>query len=651
MIKSEVAYVEPIEEWWPEQILDKEFRKAHYRAASDIQGVVRIHFADRTRDVDIRQAIFNLPFFQIAAAFGLPIEDKYFIPRKPMNNGALFNYLNTYYFAIMNQNSIANSEKLKQVTWDAINEAYSFLSTHISDYYVTIDMLELTNVMNSPTIKEIVATKWNIKPEWGSDVIEKYVDVQSARIREALNDGKLINSEALAIFSRVGQLNPHQTPQVMYAYSVRTDVSDAIVRKPIIGSGIDGLLDTVEFVVEGLSAKKSAFYNRNGVADSQFAGRKQHLLCSSLQHIYPGDCGSTNYVRLKVTDKNFKNLAGKIAILDGKQVVLDNNIVGTLVGTTIAMRSPMTCRYRNGVCTACGGSIFAHLHMNINIGILSAVHVIEPTTQMILSAKHLIKTLSIVYNLPTTAIPYFLRTDSGRIKWRPNMYDKISHMELGIPLKSFKGSIHDVTYLSPKKLLKDEVFSSVPTCMLRSTGETDHVENLVLEQNKQAPFLALDFLIHMKKVYDQISMEDGVIWIPLKGTNKIDIFGTNIINDNMLMFVNSVTSFLSSPIRNYTSCSDALQAFSDLIYSKVSANIVHIETVLKAYLVTSSLDYRIPLVENPDDVHFQTTSQILGHRHVGTKLGYQGLAQYLAQPSTYLVARQSNPFDMMTVGR
>ena len=142
-----------------------------------------------------------------------------------------------------------------------------------------------------------------------------------------------------------------------------------------------------------------------------------------------------------------------------------------------------------------------------------------------------------------------------------------------------------------------------------------------------------------------------MLWVPLEGTEKFPIFRTIVVNDNMLQFVNQVGSFLSDTVREHTSCHTALQQFSDIIHAKVSANIVHLETLLKAYEITSPMDYRVPLVTDADNVMFQTTASIMNNRHVGTKLAYEGLKQYMGLPSTYLVPHQSSPFDLFTIGR
>lgn len=634
--------MEPI--WSYQQIIDPSFRESMESQITSMTGTVVVELSDGKIRVGIRQAFLNLFYWEVPTAFGIPICKRHFVKYSPPNMSNIISALDPYYDEIMGMD-IHNAKKLKMTLWNVIQQLYRLASTTLLPYISSIDIEDLAMIMEDPPMKAIIDTKWKLRPEMGTDVIEKYIDAQNKAIMNLLGTKDALKCQVLLPYQKVKQLNKFQVPQTMYAFGVRTDVNDNIVRLPVIGSAIDGLQNIEEFAVESLSAKKSAFYNHMAVRDSQYFGRRQHLIASSVQHIHDGDCGSTALVKFYVTEENCMNLIGKNIVENGQLINLTQDNVRNYINQEIHMRSPMTCRYRKGVCQVCGGSVLGNINRNINIGILSAVHVIEPTTQKILSAKHLIKTMSMIYEIPGEAAKILVRSKSSELKWKPDMAAHVKDLQIGIPMHCMKAAIHDVTMLRTDRVIVEEHFTSMMGFALRD--KQGNTQQYYLESGGQIPFLTSEMLIHFRDHYDEMELVDGVIWLPLAGTENMPIFRTVVVNDNMLLFVKSVSEFLNKTISVHTDCSNALRAFSDIIYSKVSTNIVHIEVLLKAYLVEGNGRFDIPLVTDPSNVHFQTNSAILSNRHVGVKLGFEKLDEYRHSASTYLVAKSKTPFDLM----
>ena len=639
-----------METWSYQDITDREFMLHQAKAVEQCRGKVRLNLHDGDLIVGKRMAVVNLFFMQVLKAFNIPVCKRHWIKRRPFNGSTTASAWNQYYLEIVQPNP-KNAKAFKRAVWDAMQDLYSFTSINLLPWSCSIDGVDISEIVTDPKMEKIIQTKETFKPELGTDVIEKMLDVGSKEMMRLLGTPGELQNEALLPFQRVKQLNKFQVPQTLFAYGIRTDVNDNIIGLPVKGSVVSGLRDIQEFACESLSAKKSQFYSQVAVPGSQYFGRKQHLIASSIEHIYDTDCGSTALVSFDVTEKNYQNLVGKLIAVDGKYLTLTKDNVGDFINTTIHMRSPMTCKYRTGVCSVCGGRIFDNINRKLNIGILCSIQVIAPTTQKILSAKHLIKTNTILYQVPPITNKILIRTNSTDVRWKPEIYDRLDKLEMGIPLKYFT-SIHDVTMIRSDKPIAEEKYSQIYDFFIRSTREKDSDRPPVrvrLESNGQVPYLSAEMLLLIRNNYHDLKMDKQFIWIPMKDTKKIALFRNIVINDNMLLFVKTVDRFLSKDIKGYTKCSDALNDFSRIVHDKVVANIVHLETLLKAYMISSNSDYRIPRVEDPDNVMFQTTASILNNRHVGTKLAYQGLNQYICHPSTYLVSHQQSPFDWMTV--
>lgn len=639
-----------MEKWSLQDLTDVSFRQRLDKVICDKKGLVHMEFSDGVIEASIRQAYLNLFWLQIPHAFGIPLRKDHFIKRVEPTTGNFTGAWSKYYDEIMGQD-FHHAKKLKQVVWSVIQTMHDVSCTYLLPYSRSLDIMDIADIMLDPKMKPILDEKNLIKPEMGTKVIETFIDAHNDKIMSLMNkkeDG--LKCDALLPFRRVEQLNRMQIPQTIFAFGVRTDVNDTIIRLPVVGSALSGLRNIQEFAVESLSAKKSLFYNHVAVADSQYFGRKQHLLGSSLHRIIPGDCGSKLLVPFKVPLKKFKNVIGKLVVVDGKYVTLDRNNIGKYAGQTVMMRSPITCKYRTGVCEVCGGSVFRNLNRKLNPGVLSASEIISRVSQKILSAKHLIKTNTIAYELPSAATKYLYKSSTDEIRWSANMTDKLANSSLGIEVEDFPGYT-DIWLLKSDRPTKEEQRSMLHQFTLRNdkTGKTTTVGLAVSdgEDKLQVPHFSSEMLFYIRDHLAEVRPDDGKIWIPLNGTQKFPIFRTHIVNDNMLMFVKRVSGFLSKVIKDYTSASEALQDFADIIYDKVDVNIVYIETLLKAYMISSDTDYRIPEVTDIENVKFQTNPNILTNRHIGLWLAFQGLDRGLSQPSTYLQAKSSNPMDLI----
>ena len=633
-----------VEVWSYDQITNPEFKTEIAKTICDTNGLVDLQLSDGTIRVSRRMAWLNLYWMSIPLKFGIPVAKRHFVKRISLNGKTHSKALTRYYDEIMGL-SIDNAKRLKQVIWESYNELYEAASTWLLPYSRTIDILDMAQIVHDPKMEKIIKTREVISPLMSSKEIEDHVGIHTNEIMDLLDENKDgVANKRLLPYRRTDQLNKFQVPQTIYCFGTRTDIDDSIVSYPVVGSALSGLRNIMEYAVESLSAKKSLCYNHVAVADSQYFGRQQHLLASTVAHIYRGDCGSQNPIPYKVPEKKYENLIGKLIVEDGKYVWLTADNVASYAGKTVMMRSPLTCLHTDGVCEACAGRVIQNINRKLNIGILSAMHLVEPVTQGILSAKHLIKTKSIIHNLSATTNKVLYHSSASEIRWVPSVIDRLNGCCLGVPVAFFP-KFTDVVYIRRDKPIKEESFSNLEHVFFRN--KEGKVTKLDLVDKEQAPYFSAEFLSYVRDHYSECDIKDEIIWIPLEDTLRIPMMRVVIINDNLLAFVKKVDNFLGHDIREYTSCAALLKDFTDLLYSKVDVNIAHPEILLKAYMITSNQDFRIPSVRDQNDVHFQTTNGVLTYRHVGTCLAFEGLHKYLTSPSTYLTIKQGSPFDLM----
>lgn len=633
-----------VETWTYAQITDINFINQIGETICDESGHVRLQMSDGVIEVSKRQAFLNLPWFQIPLAFGIPVSKRHFVKRTSLNGGSHAEVLTRYYDEIMNLDP-HNAKKLKQVLWKyGYTVPYRVACETLLPYSSTFDMIGMAKIIKDPKMDPIIKTRDKITPLMSSREVEKVIKVHSDEIMDLLNQKDGVQEKMLYGYRRVKQLNPFQVPQTIYAFGMRTDVNDNIVRYPVKASALSGLNNIMEYAVESLSAKKAMFYSHIAVSDSQYFGRKQHLISSTIRKIYRGDCGSTQLVPFDVTENNCNHLVGKLIYVTDHYEWITQSSAKNYIGQKVMMRSALTCKHTDGVCEACAGRVIQNVNRKLNIGILSAMHMIEPVTQGILSAKHLIKTKSLEHVLSPAATKLLYHNTANEISWLPIVLEKLRCTKLGIPSKYFQ-KLGDVIYIRQGRPVKETDFSNVVTAYFKNRG--GKITELPLEYRGQVPYLSTEMLTYVRDHFNDVVIEDEIVWIPLEETMRFPIFRVMIVNDNLLDFVKKVSVFLSKDIKDYTSCAIVLKDFTDLLYSKVGINIAHVEIVLKAYMIESENNYCVPVVKDQNDVHFQTLASILTNRHIGTCLAYEGLSKYVISPSTYLSVKQGNPFDLL----
>ena len=651
-----------MEVWTLDQITNPEFKKMLSQNIDSITGLVDLQLSDGTIRVSKRQAFLNLFWWPIITTFGIPLRKDHFIKNMAYNAKSLYEAWNAYYDEIMAITS-HNAKVLKQTIWNTLQDLYYFGCIDLAAYVASLDIIDMSEITTEPVMADIIKTKYNfideegnLKPQYSTRDVEKIIDGHGKEIIKLLETKGALQNQRLLPFQRADQLNKYQVPQTMYCFGIRTDINDAIIKKVVIGSAVDGIRDIEEYAVESLSAKKTAFYNKKAVSDSQYYNRRMQLQAAMIHQLYEGDCGSTVTVPFFVSENVCHNVIGKYIIDGNKLIYLTKDNVKGYIGKTINMRSPMTCRYRNGVCETCGGRIYSNLNFKLNPGIIGAMHVDESVTQKILSAKHLVKTMSIIYHVPTEVYgKIFTAKNTSEIWWDKKFLGKAGKiaddMMMGIPYDNFR-NFTDVKLIR-KESVREASMSSIEKLYIRK-GDKVVVDVGMLdvtlpqtERKKNIPSLSLPMLLHIRDNFDKLQHADGCIWIPLAGTEHIPLMVTKIINDNMLEFVKSVNHFFNSDIGKFRSNSSALTAAADLIYRHVDVNIAHLETVLKSFQITSPDDYSIPRVTDNDHVYFADMPHIFSNRSVGGKLAYEKLKEYICDYMTYMKGRQKSEFDFM----
>lgn len=606
------------------------------------KGYVTVAFGDGNKDMPIQQVLLHLPIWEIYRSFGIVVESRHIHhPIGPVSKKSFIKMLSAVYLELFISNIDQEGiQELKKKLWYAANYYDDFGTNELNEYHCSVSLPELSRLVAQEKVKDIIDV--DLDHTRGTRYIEGVMANATENLIKVLSDKKALKDNVLLEYQQSGILNRNQLPQVLIAFGLRTEINDMVIKKPVTGSSLSGMKDITELGVEQQAARKSVYYSHTAIQTSQYWGRKQQLLACTVKHLYPDFCGTTNTVEFPITAASAANCIGKNILVDGRIVTLLPNNINDYIDTTVQMFSPTTCTHTDGCCSVCYGILHKNLPVGTNLGINAASQTVSGVSQMILSTKHFIKTKSKVYEIPALAAKFIERGTNG-IYFKKDLY-KDKDWSVGFYFKDIRGSLTDVNHMVDDLPIPEERFSELPIMYVKDPE--GNIIPLELSVEGQSPYFTLQFLLWMKQKYDSIQSEESLFWVPMNGCKHIPVFRTTIANDSMMGFVMKVTKFLENGVlTKYKDLSQALQAFSTLVYDKVSVNIVQLEVLLKAHLVTGRGNFSIPVVTDTKNVIFDKTVNIVQNRALSSMLALQGLKKQLASPYIYTQVRDDNPFD------
>lgn len=120
--------------------------------------------------------------------------------------------------------------------------------------------------------------------------------------------------------------------------------------------------------------------------DAGYMGKKLLALLQMMEVDEPGtDCGTKNLIPIKVTKRNKKDLVYTYIEDGGQLQMLTSENVGSYVGKTVKMRSPMSCK-NDKICSKCAGELF-YLLSATHAGLFS-IQISHAALNLGLKAKH-----------------------------------------------------------------------------------------------------------------------------------------------------------------------------------------------------------------------------------------------------------------------
>lgn len=568
------------------------------------------------------------------------------------NNDILIEKLTELYIKVLDQYPDFEIPELIKGPWTAMNRIFNLSLGDREVYIQSSDALDIFLMGEQPELKAI--TDMTFPDEQGSDVAEQRLEKAMGELVDLLGTRGKLAFNPIIDFMECGILNPRQMLQLHVAYGPRADITDQLAKHIISESTLSGLKTAEDFAIESLSAKKSKLYSRTVIEDTQYFNRKERLCTNGIRYIYKGDCGNRMTIPFILPTKAsiLRNLFGKRFFFEGTEYALSRTNAKEFAGKRVEIVSPITCLHTDGVCEHCMGLASKHVKAffspDIHIGNLAAAFFSGSVSQMVLSAKHLIKTATRQYFMSSAAGTYFACKGTG-IFLHPKLINRsYSDCAFKFAASDFLGQLTDLHLDGIDILPEASIFSKISGAQfcIKQGDQWKPLEIFSLVNEGLCPFLASSFLAHIKNVYQDIIIdeEEDSVLIPLSTFDwKTPILKYVAINDDMIAFSKRLIDFFGKKITAHTSISGCLQELSTILYQKSKLPFLDMEIVLKAFLMGQITQEAVSGMCN--DVIFGSTDQVLGDRSISNKFSYQYVHTFLNDPTVYTEMRPYGYYD------
>ena len=427
-----------------------------------------------------------------------------------------------------------------------------------------------------------------------------------------------------------GRLKNVQLAKVVCTVGTRPDVDKTIIPRPITKGYIHGLQDVAEYFMETITARDAMMTKNDNLPRSGFLSRKINRLTSDIDINYGvKDCGNDKYLNYFVENFDYLRMIDGKYMLDettGKLRVVNAETDKKYIGTTIKLRTFITCKCKHGVCTTCVGTVAPRLE-GTRLGTLPPIKCINPMSQKALSAKHDLGTKSI--EIKNDALTRYFHSDGMDFFLKP---EYSSQRDLYLVIQS--DSVEDLVN-SNVDTSDDEVDTVIA---LDYIAVRDHGIDYEIE-NEGMRIALSDELLANKKIFTEDEENTDNILIPLNKIETIEdpLFYAILDTEEISKYLNQLIGTIDrNTVSRYTTYEELVAAMIKIIYeSGFVDNIIHFESIAKSMLRDKTDKTKRPNwnLDNPEYQVLKISDAIM-NKDFYTGLEYQNLRNWFKSAST-----------------
>ena len=383
MFKPKHFKAEEIVNWSEEQI---------WEMFND-EPLVTVEYADKTTESLGRGVVYSWYYWQFHRKYGNAVYSWQSISNDNYNKGTHGKLLSKCLWGAWDHlvdtgvSKDYNIFDLAEEGWDLGSTLYNLGQHELGDYVITVCILDYIEIHDDPVISAAVKRAKEIKTL--AAIEQCYVEVEDRLRDPTFATENQLKRECIYELLSWGQILQSMAPR---GYGM--DIDGVIMPEPIMNSFLEGIGKLQDHLLESRAASLSTMSNEDPIKEVEYFGRRIQLMANYVTHAEPGDCGSREYITVNVKKGTERRHLGAFYLnAAGFEFPIREETLPDIVGKTVQMRSPLTCKHRhmNHVCHRCYGELISNFDPTTNLGHIAATTLSEGITQRVLSTKHLIK--------------------------------------------------------------------------------------------------------------------------------------------------------------------------------------------------------------------------------------------------------------------
>lgn len=545
-------------------------------------------------------------------------------------------------------------EDLCRIAYEITNEMYNDFTSRLKPYVSTISILDFIDVLEHEEVKKANA---EVKPSQSS------IDWTYQKITKILmDDGELVDN-AVARMAKSGLVSIGQILQCVGPRGFLTDIDSNIFRRPILTGYCQGIRKLYDSVIESRSAAKALIFAKDPVAESEYFNREMQLVTSTLCRLHDVDCGSTNIIPFKVRAGDLKKIAGKYHREGNKLVEITEND-RHLINTMIEMRSVLRCQHPDpyGVCAVCFGSLSKGVPKDTNIGHVSTTVLCEKVSQKVLSTKHEDGSSKVDrFDVLTDFDKQFIR--EGNDETSLKLSEGLSGKKVWLTLADSQApSLTNIDYNDVRKLSLSHISRLIEVAFTTERADgTRSTAYVPVSMGSRVSSLSYEALEYIKRKGWELSRDNNYVIDLSEWDVELPLFQLPLKHTDMVEYMKSIKTFVKSTdkptrgkaprsLKDFEGPIPALIGFYNLVSSKLTVNIAHLETIILSCMIRSEEDQDHRLPRPIEDGEVGTYNRNMEMRSLGVAMPYQNQRDRLKDIQSFVIkARPDNPMDNLLV--
>lgn len=556
-----------------------------------------------------------------------------------------------------------SKEHLLERQFQVSNQAYNFLIVEVEPNVTSIDLMDLIDVVRHPKMMEV-------NDNCGTTPRE-IVDAGMATLDLLRNDPDF-SPNMISKALRSGMVRDNQLIQCINKRGYPIEVNGDILSTAIMTNFTEGLYCLYDYAAESRSAAKSQFLSETPIQDAEFFARRLQLLTMVVSNVSYTDCGTKGHTPWRINPPEYdeqgnKIYPGDLNFMRGKHYQLEEGgpyftIDGTeehLNGKIILLRSVFNCIEPNEhrVCYKCLGEMHNNINRYYNLGHISAATMTRQTTQLTLSAKHVIESGdSEDIEITGDAVKY-LKTSKDRKGYVLRDTARKLKPRIRIPMDEAMGlndiiRVQDIKEVSPGRITR---ITYMDLLLEDSKGEQIIIPIEVAQANRKG-FLTPSYMKKLKEhSWEVDELGNFILDISLTDKNETFLMLPNMeysYTDHSLQ----IAKMIESNIKDITDKNmnggpvKVLQDLFELVNIKLFVNIAALEVIVYANSVPYEGSFALSRgAENPQ---MAIADQAIKSRSLGAAYAYQHTAQTITNPRNFFrLDRPDSPMDIFVTPR